>query len=808
MSQSNNANKIVVQETEETMNKSSIPKSGLATHGYVHGHIHKHKDHTHIHGHIHNHDHDHHFEKSSTTSTTTTTNIAPKINISTSNNNELASYFDSCKEFDNIDLCDDIFCDELDDCFFSTCEDSSKNSNSKCLECENSSCCIELNSHTDDHQHCEEICCEDENCTAESTCCSATPSSTPTATTPSTSNAELSNKQQTVDCCGNPSCLSYSICNHNDHGLSSSNSNTNQLQDVPYNCCVPAQQHHSHHQNNLCELQLPKKPLFEDLINNVHRNLTDIDASSKKRKLNNSLKKFEIHFPHECHSQPENTNNTPKLDPSDHQHHHYHQSCFHTTIPNVDSISPSNSTNTTNTEHLLSDFDFYIQFNNFNQLLNGSQDSKTGPSLEEVLNQTTRPVTSSSTTQSQMPQLTNTDFSTFNESSTYSCQWDNCYRKVNDDTLLKHIMGHHISEEYGLNVDTIKNDTATNDGTINPNQTCYHCEWNDCDFMNSDLNQLIDHLVTHKNSSSNIQDQDDATYSNNLVPTLQSQILTPKSTDKSLNSSPRSPVALSIKKEEDDEFNDHMFDNYKQDLSNTSMSEFQITSMKILPKKRRNFSDNIVDPTHTCKWQIGVDDNGNPIPCNKVHTDEGSLQTHLIDDHIGSGKSIYNCNWVGCERHNGKIFTQRQKLMRHIHIHTNHKPCKCEICGACFAVDTMLKQHLRTHSGEKPFSCSICNKKFATSSSLSIHNRVHTGEKPLICKWPGCKKRFSESSNLTKHMKIHLKSFKCDICGEEFERKPDFTKHLKLHNNLKEEERDSVDAFPVLSSRTENILGI
>ncbi|KAK6463639.1 putative zinc finger protein [Scheffersomyces coipomensis] len=787
MSGPNKSNEIMIPESlYQTLSKSDLLTNanlGLKTHGYVHGHIHRHKDHTHIHGHIHNHDHDHHFaDVDNNNSITGITEVSDKniTNINSDNAQLTTAFHDSCKDYDNIDLCNDIFCDELDDCFFSTCEDSVKTDTSKCVECENSTCCNDSEISSSD---CEEVCCEDENCQDILSPCpvATTTTSTPTAST-------STNKTPAVDCCGNPNCLSYSICNHSNQANNNNtypiNTTTNDVFDS-YNCCLPQQQNHPHHQNNLCELQLSKKPLFEDLINNVHKNLTEYsEPNLKKRKPNTSTnnKQFEVHFPHECHSHPETITNSKVKYESD--HHHFHQSCFHTTIPNVDTF---NSTNTNNTndingnavndpDQLLSDFDFYIQFNNFNQLLNSKQPSTSTSTVEEV-------ITHDSNTPS-LSQLLNSNTTTTNnnsdqfplESSSYSCKWDNCFKKVNDDTLLKHIMGQHISTEYGLN-DADKN---PNYETINPN---FHCEWNDCTYANTDLNSLLSHLVTHKNE----QDNSGFNGYNSHVPTLQSQILTPNSVDKSVDSSPRSPE-MKIKTEE---------------YEKISANELQITSMKILPKRRNHSSDSAVDPTHTCKWQIGVDSNGIPIPCNKCHDSEGDLQDHLINVHIGSGKSIYTCNWIDCERHNGKIFTQRQKLLRHIHIHTNHKPCECKVCGACFAVETMLKQHLRTHSGEKPFTCSICNKKFATSSSLSIHNRVHTGEKPLICKWPGCNKRFSESSNLTKHMKIHLKSFKCDICGEEFDKKPDFTKHYKSHKV-----DGSDDPILPMNLKVENILGV
>ncbi|KAK6459303.1 putative zinc finger protein [Scheffersomyces xylosifermentans] len=696
---------LLPQSFYKRLSKGDSTNSAI-THGYVHGHIHKHKDHTHIHGHIHNHDHDHH-------------NRSMEGSIATGTD-------DPCREFDEIDLCKDIFCDELDDCFFLNCDDTKRN------YCSSTGCC-------DQDSYLEEICCNDVHCIEES---------------------GEENNEGTGDCCGNPKCSSYSLCQQN-HSQTTANHQSicNDPQCVAefpsaeaYDCCSPIDHVDSSsvsHQNNLCDLQLSKKSMFEHLISDVHKNLNQNpfaqfdnnptqESSSKRRKLED--KEFEIHFPHHCHQQPEtNLEVKNEVTKKDENHHHFHQSCFHTTIPNMESENPHSDLDQ---EKLMNDFDFYIQFNNFNQFLNNSQPVNNTP-------QTTRKAGSVT-----LPNSSDLDFMNTNvngsdmlsipslSSNQFSCQWDSCSKPVTDDTFMKHLIGQHIYQEYGFNSDTAN--------TVDPNSTLYHCEWNDCSYMNADINSLIDHLVTHKQvgphfSPNNFSD------SAGRVATLHSHttLLTPNSTSK----------------ETADE------------------GRFNITEIKIMPKKRNNSSIHPQDPHFTCKWQIGVDDNGNPICCDKTHTSEGHLQDHLMNDHIGSGKSVYSCNWLGCERHNGKVFPQRQKLLRHIHVHTNYKPCKCELCGAAFAVDSMLKQHMRTHSGEKPFSCSLCGKKFATSSSLSIHNRVHTGERPLECKWPGCNKRFSESSNLTKHMKIHFKTFKCDACGEEFEKKSDYTKHIKLHKS-------------------------
>lgn len=157
--------------------------------------------------------------------------------------------------------------------------------------------------------------------------------------------------------------------------------------------------------------------------------------------------------------------------------------------------------------------------------------------------------------------------------------------------------------------------------------------------------------------------------------------------------------------------------------------------------------------------------------CEEIFDSALDLTTHLEQFHLTRGRSEYQCCWKGCSRK----FTQRQKLVRHLKVHSGYKPYKCQVCSKCFSSEDTLTQHMRIHSGEKPFECHICGKKFAVSSSLKIHIRTHTGEKPLQCKT--CGKRFNESSNLSKHMKTHQKKYKCVFCARSFDNMAKFNAH-------------------------------
>lgn len=676
---------ILDSKLAEMLSKGVTSESPVLTHGYVHGHIHKHKNHTHIHGHIHNHDHDHHYHETPSFST-------PELSSSTLQNGVVPPQFDTfCSEFNNVATCKDVFCDDLDDCFYLTCDDSKLITDGGCCEeigGDGTVCCTDTNCVSPLET---QKCCQDATCVPilksqrshETPCCEQY-------------NREIS-KDDSLVCCEDPRCGEYKVCHLSPNGGGD---------------CHRSSCHHSQgtlpetEKNNLCDLQIAKRPLFEDLISNVHQNLTSQEnfvnqlqsSPPTKKTKRNLLNDFEIHFPHECH--PEDAKESS-------YHHHIHQSCFHTTIPN-------DPNSVYDDEKLMSDFDFIIKFNNFHDMM----------SKKVALTESSKLDGANSPLQ-------------------YPCQWEHCIKKLNNDNFMNHIVGDHIKQEHDLE-----------------RATSYQCEWSNCNYSDENLDTLLQHLESHKQSSDNEP----------ALTTNSPNVLTPMSTTSVNEKSP--PTAKSPA---------------------TMKHELNITSMSILPKKKKSRDFNLSaccaqGPEFKCQWEIGIDQDGKPIPCNATHESQCDLQHHIINTHIGSGKSKYSCNWIGCERHNGKIFNQRQKLYRHIHVHTNYKPCKCTICGASFAVQSMLDQHLRVHSGEKPFQCSTCGKRFATSSSLSIHNRVHTGEKPLKCKWPGCNKSFSESSNLTKHMKIHEREFSCKVCGSTFAKRVDFEHHIASHMGHDEKE--------------------
>ncbi|GMK56492.1 hypothetical protein CspeluHIS016_0303320 [Cutaneotrichosporon spelunceum] len=181
---------------------------------------------------------------------------------------------------------------------------------------------------------------------------------------------------------------------------------------------------------------------------------------------------------------------------------------------------------------------------------------------------------------------------------------------------------------------------------------------------------------------------------------------------------------------------------------------------------------------HLCLWH--------DCSVREPFASSGELMAHLEEVHVGRGANEYRCRWAGCGNGEGRVFATRQKLIRHLRMHTQDRPFVCDECGQGFAEKAPLETHKRRHRDEKPFKCPYpgCGQAFTQKSGLNVHERTHTGVEPFRCET--CGRGFKEASNLTKHRRTHTgeKPFPCSHpgCGKRFARTDQLQRHMKIHD--------------------------
>ncbi|CAJ0955201.1 unnamed protein product, partial [Mesorhabditis belari] len=145
---------------------------------------------------------------------------------------------------------------------------------------------------------------------------------------------------------------------------------------------------------------------------------------------------------------------------------------------------------------------------------------------------------------------------------------------------------------------------------------------------------------------------------------------------------------------------------------------------------------------------IAADGKGFECPrCGKVFSYEYYRDKHLKYTRcVDQGDRKFPC--TSCSR----SFEKRDRLRIHVlHVHENHRPHVCFVCGKAFSQSSSLNKHLRVHSGERPYKCQFCPKAFTASSILRTHIRQHSGEKPFKC--AQCGKAFASHAAHDSHVR-------------------------------------------------------
>lgn len=131
--------------------------------------------------------------------------------------------------------------------------------------------------------------------------------------------------------------------------------------------------------------------------------------------------------------------------------------------------------------------------------------------------------------------------------------------------------------------------------------------------------------------------------------------------------------------------------------------------------------------------------------CLKGFRNKEILLQHDYKEH--GGEKVKNlCNICG------KDFSNKYRMINHIK--TKHEKSisqVCPICGKRLYMSGSIQKHIDLHSDVRPFKCNQCDSAFKQKHDFTVHMRLHTGERPFQCRL--CDLRFIANTNLHKHMK-------------------------------------------------------
>jgi Zinc finger, C2H2 type len=136
----------------------------------------------------------------------------------------------------------------------------------------------------------------------------------------------------------------------------------------------------------------------------------------------------------------------------------------------------------------------------------------------------------------------------------------------------------------------------------------------------------------------------------------------------------------------------------------------------------------------------------------------------------------------------GKNLKTRQNYRLHMANHNTETPgvfkCLYPKCKKLFEnCDDFRKHTEEAHEDVKRIQCDVCEKLFACKKTMARHIILHWDWRPFKCDIPGCSYSAKRSQSLLRH-KNNLHTFhllRCGHCGKMFKNKTRFKVHLRKH---------------------------
>lgn len=171
--------------------------------------------------------------------------------------------------------------------------------------------------------------------------------------------------------------------------------------------------------------------------------------------------------------------------------------------------------------------------------------------------------------------------------------------------------------------------------------------------------------------------------------------------------------------------------------------------------------------------------------CSKEFQYESSLKCHVVS-HYPNKPKLFSCDQ--CD-YKSNYKANLKKHIRHIHEQRGERNIKCLECEKMFFTEDNMRRHLKLHSEERPYKCdkSDCDKAFKTMTGLKLHVVSHQTDRPFPCEFDGCEKSFKTKRSLVLHLnETHQnapRNYKCmeEGCDMAFYKKCHLDRHMDAH---------------------------